>query len=309
MSFPLIGNEKVKRTVLSFIASGSIPHAILVTGDAGTGKHTLAEYIAGAAVCTGNEKPCGNCHGCGMAKAHSHPDIIHIKREAGKKELGVSVIREVRSDAFIRPHEADRKVYIIEDADCMNQSSQNAILKVLEEPPESVIFILISKSKAFLLPTVISRCTALSLLAPAEDEGAQEVMRLASCDMETAAEAVKSTHGNIGRALTLIGDSKENTAALLAKEFTALVLSGNEYEMLRILSKLEKDRTLAEEFFSELRINIAEELRKLPKNGRRARLLFSLYSDTERYLEHLKSNVNLPLLFCGITADINEYRG
>lgn len=309
MSFPLTGNEKVRPAVMRFLALGRIPHAILITGEAGTGRHTLADYIAKAAVCSGNEKPCENCRGCKMAAAHSHPDIIKVTRESGKKEMSVAIIRDVRSDAFIKPHEADYKVYIIEDADTMNKSAQNALLKVLEEPPEYTVFILLARFKASLLPTVISRCTLLSLFPPSVEDGAETLARLADCDTAKAKETLESTHGNIGRALSLINDTEKNLAALSAKEFVSLALEGKQYEMLLLLSRFEKDRTLCGEFFSELLIAISEELKTLPKNGKRAKLLFELYSNAERYTEHLKSNVNLPLLFCGIAADINEYRG
>lgn len=309
MIFPLVSNEKVKNTVNSFIALSKIPHAVLITGDEGTGKHTLADFLSTAAVCSGKNKPCGVCHGCKMAAAKSHPDIITVSRESGKKELGVGIIREMRSDAFIKPHEADKKVYIIENAESMNATAQNALLKVLEEPPEYVIFILLASNKAALLPTVISRCTWLSLSAAEIDEATEVLMKIAETEEEAARNALILTHGNIGAAKKLLNENSEQNFSAVADDFILLTEKGDCYGILKLLSQFEKNRLLAEKFLLELKIKIAEKIKTLPKNGSRAKTLFAIYSKLGEYSEHLKSNVNLPLLFCQIAVDINEYRG
>ena len=166
MSFPLAGNARIRGALTAAIESGRLPHAILIEGDKGTGRHTLAAFTARAAVCEGENKPCGECRGCRLEHAGTHPDIWTVAPEDGKKNITVAQIRSLRSEAYVKPHMSARRVFIIDMADTMNEQAQNALLKVLEEPPGSVLFILIAENKAALLDTVISRCTVLSLSPP-----------------------------------------------------------------------------------------------------------------------------------------------
>lgn len=307
MSFALIGNERVRDTVNAFIVGGRIPHALIITGETGLGKHTLARHIAKAAVCEADIKPCGNCRGCKNAQKDIHPDIIFVKREKDKKELGVKVIREVRSDAFIIPHEADRKVFIIEEAERMNASAQNALLKILEEPPERVLFILLCSSASAMLPTVLSRCVKLSLSPVETEEAVSFVASAASCDEQKAEEALKNARGNIGRALSIVGKGEKNNAKEAASAFIDMLFEKNEYAMLKTLSPFEKDRAATDLFFSELKAEICERVKALPKNGRRARALCGLFADIDGFGESAKLNANLSLLFCDLTAAASDY--
>ncbi|MBR5473610.1 MAG: DNA polymerase III subunit [Clostridia bacterium] len=245
----------VASNVKNFIASRRIPHAILIEGVNETAKRELAAYIATAAVCSGESAPCGNCLNCHQANAKSHPDISYIVPLEGKKNLSVDQIRELRTDAYVKPHSAEKRVFIIEYADRMNPQAQNALLKVLEEPPADVIFILLTPSKTVLLDTIISRCVLLSLI-----ENAQET---------------KYTE--------------------MANQFIDLLLSGSEYEMLKLLTPLEKSRVDAENFFGELALCVAE---RIKKGSVHARTLDRLFDDTKYYLDLLKTNINMPLLIC-----------
>jgi hypothetical protein len=108
-----------------------------------------------------------------IGAGHS-PDIITVDREADRKEIYVDQIRELKSDAAILPNEAEKKVYIIKNAGSMNIMAQNALLKLLEEPPSHVALILITENAGLLLETVRSRCVELNLI-PQETNGADEI--------------------------------------------------------------------------------------------------------------------------------------
>lgn len=247
-------NQKVKTLVQSFITSHRIPHAIMIESENVSSNLDLALYIATAAVCNEDSSPCGICKDCHLAKVGSHPDITHVSTLDGKKFLTVTQIRELRADAFIKAHSGAHRVFIIEDAHRMNEQAQNALLKVLEEPPVNVVFILLAPSKTMLLDTIISRCVLLSLLAEKSDD---------------------------------------NTLVETANKFIDLLLSGSEYEMLKLLSCLEKSRSDAEEFFNTLAVCVAVRL----KNGSsHARVLDRLFDDTKYYLDLLATNINMPLL-------------
>ena len=161
----------------SQLSSGKFSHAYIVSGPECEAKSALVAALARALVCSGEGiKPCGVCSHCRKAISGSHPDILRVEREAGKRELAVDKIRAARSDAYIVPNEAARKVYIIEEAGTMNPAAQNALLKVLEEPPAYAVFILSAENPGALLPTVRSRCVEVPYLPggaslPVVDDG------------------------------------------------------------------------------------------------------------------------------------------
>ena len=133
-----------------------LSHAYIVAG-------RLAEAIAQAAVCSGHgsAKPCLKCHHCDKATRGIHPDIIVVDKLPDKREIIVDQLRELKKDVIVVPNEAEKKAYIINNADSMNISAQNAFLQILEEPPPHVVFILRTDNPAALLPTVRSRCANL----------------------------------------------------------------------------------------------------------------------------------------------------
>ena len=151
MSLNFAGNNRVKAATEKFIAEGSIPHAILIEGDIGTGRTTLAKHIAAAAVCGNVLAPCNNCRNCDLTNSGNHPDIIFVSPEEDKKNISVAQVRTLRGDAFIKSHMGGKKVIIISPAERMNEQAQNALIKVLEEPPKNVIFILIAENAAMML--------------------------------------------------------------------------------------------------------------------------------------------------------------
>lgn len=306
MSFPLVGNKNVKNAIENAISSGHIPHAVLIEGDTGLGRHTLARYFATVAVCTADLKPCGKCHACVTASSASHPDISVVAPEDGKKTISVGQIRTLRAEAFVKAHSAEHRVFIIDGAERMNENAQNALLKVLEEPPVGVIFILIAQSRTTLLETIVSRCTVLSLSAPELNLAAEYISSTHRFDYNRALDAAKSTSGNIGAALTLLGKKKRNSAAEAAEQFLNILYEGSAYDMLKLLGPLERDRVLADEFFSQLRLNIISELRRCKGNTLRCRALNTIYEETQKYTKLLGTNVNLSLLFSAVVCRCKE---
>ena len=150
---------------------GPLGHAYLISGDNTETCKGLAALMARSLVCVGSgERPCDGCVACEKAQRVSHPDIMTVTPAEGKREIPVATVRQVVTDAPTLPNEAERKVYIISPAEAMNPSAQNAILKVLEEPPSFVTFLLLAENPLALLPTVRSRCVALTL-TPAGTDG------------------------------------------------------------------------------------------------------------------------------------------
>ena len=152
-------------------AVSRLSHAYIIEGPKKENTHALADHLARAYVCSsGENRPCGVCSNCRKAAGKVHPDIIRVSLLEDKREIVVGQIRQLRSDAYIRPNEADRKVFIIEDAQAMNENAQNALLKVLEDGPAYLSFLLLVENAQQLLTTIRSRCETLSLTAcPGEE--------------------------------------------------------------------------------------------------------------------------------------------
>ena len=176
-----------------FTDTGRLAQAYIISAQTDSESFEAAMQIAAAAMCTGRGKiPCGSCRACRKLKAGVMPDLIVVSRALddkgrAKKEISVDQIRQVRSDACILPNEAKRKVYIIKEADTMNVSAQNAALKILEEPPNSAVFLLCVKNAQLLLPTVRSRCAEINVSGTAKKEEDGENERLALAYLKAVA--------------------------------------------------------------------------------------------------------------------------
>lgn len=158
----LLGNDPMKSDLLHSLRRGRASHFYLISGPEGSGRHTLARLLAAALMCQGDTPPCGNCSGCRKVLAGVHPDFITVD-DPEKKTVPVELIREARADIYIQPNEGRRKIYLFPRAQDMGVPGQNALLKILEEPPAYGVFLLIASNPEALLPTVRSRCTELTM--------------------------------------------------------------------------------------------------------------------------------------------------
>ncbi len=140
-----------------------LSHAYLLTGGSGESRAALIQRMTAAYLCQGERPPCGRCAPCRKAAAGVHPDVWRTAPAPDKREITVDQIRALRADAYVRPNEGRRKVYIIDPADAMNPAAQNALLKVLEEGPAYAAFLLSAAQPGLLLDTVRSRCEPLCL--------------------------------------------------------------------------------------------------------------------------------------------------
>lgn len=160
----LLNNDRIKDQLNLMESQGNFPHAIIIDGGTEQERHMLADILASWRICESeNERPCGVCLSCQKLASNSHPDVFRVTGTGSSRSLHIDMIRNIRQDAYIIPNEAQYKLYIIENAEMMTEQAQNALLKVLEEPPRSVVFILTCGSSSSLLLTIRSRSQVLTL--------------------------------------------------------------------------------------------------------------------------------------------------
>ena len=170
----IVGNDSLKSRLARDILDGKLPHALILEGARGSGKHTIATMCAAALACTEHQNahlpvPCLICHDCKKILEKKSPDVIVIGTE-GKATIGVDAVRFLKEDVHTVPNDLEHKIYIIEDADRMTPQAQNALLLTLEEPPSYVHFFLLCENASLLLETIRSRAPILRTEPLSEDE-------------------------------------------------------------------------------------------------------------------------------------------
>lgn len=198
------GNEALKERLASAISQRKLPHSILISGPKGSGKHTLASFLCAAFECTAENAPCMRCNACRKVFAGLHPDMI-VADDPEKKNVPVDLIRQTKADLYIRPNEGNRKIYIIPRAQDMMEPAQNALLKVMEEPPEYGVFLLLTDNPDKLLPTIRSRCAQLAL-SPLSDSDLMRRLseRFPDAEQEELKAASLRSGGYLGQAIELL---------------------------------------------------------------------------------------------------------
>jgi DNA polymerase III, gamma/tau subunits len=254
---------------------GRIPHACLICAPTQELSLKRARMLAMAAVCSGEgKKPCGVCRDCRKAEAGIHPDVITVSRPAddkGKRKQNITVdqIRALSADAVVLPNEAQRKVYILDEAETMNLAAQNAALKLLEEPPAGVVFLLCAVRPMQLLETVRSRCAMVKLSGETDE------------------------------------DVAEDEANALAAGYLKAVNTRDEAQIFRWCSQNENlDAQAMAAFLEALRGLLADLLCLRKKGGRLSRAeLLGLCALADRCTQYLKVNTNTKQLFGLLAVD------
>lgn len=181
-------NNPLEAKLKAILASGRFPHAVILEGGTAAERLALGKKLAAALVCSAGkaDAPCGSCSNCIKAAADAHADIPFFTAEDKPRAFKVDYVRTIRSDAYIIPNEADKKVFILENAHTMGVEGQNAILKILEEPPSYVSFILLCSSKSGFLPTVLSRATVFTIGEAKADEESENRQAAIEASMAVA---------------------------------------------------------------------------------------------------------------------------
>ena len=236
----IIGQNAIIDHLQNALRTGSISHAYMISGDAGSGRGTIASIFAAAMQCgdlqeeqygdrqeepggTAGDRsqgsgmgaparirprllePCGKCLSCIQAQSGNQPDIITVTH-AKPNSISVDEIRRMRADLQIKPYAGPHKIYIIPDAEKLTIPAQNALLKTLEEPPEYAVILLIADGTSAFLPTILSRCVILQTRAVEEAQIADFLQRQKSLPPDQARVLARFAGGNPGKSLQLVDD-------------------------------------------------------------------------------------------------------
>lgn len=238
MRFPgLYGNDTLKRRLNA--AGRNFSHFYILEGPKGSGKKTLATILAAAMECTSEEeRPCGVCSACHKVFRSEHPDVITIDSDTAT--VPIRLIRDMQADAYIKPNEGQKKIYLLPRAQDMQPPAQNALLKLLEEPPEYCVFFLLTDSLEKLLETVRSRAVSLTL-APLTRPQLLTALRERepTASQEDLDRAIEKSDGYLGPALELLHTPEtalDRQTSAIAEAFA----TGDELELLTALLPLEK---------------------------------------------------------------------
>lgn len=237
----VVGQRHVKVPLQRAIASRSLPQQLLFSGGSGLGKTTLARICAAALLCESKEPSrsagdcCGICPGCLDVAMGTHPDVIEVDAASNGR---VDEIRELASRAYLAPMRGSHRIYIIDEAHGLSAAGGQAFLKLLEEPPAHVIFMLATTDPEKMLHTNRSRCTEFELAPPSRQEFVDNILRVAavegvSISELTASEVVSASASELGLRGTLMSlekilpslreDPNADTADLLGRPSYAAI--------------------------------------------------------------------------------------
>ena len=236
-----LGNTRAKEMLAGMVKTARFPHAVLICGEEGVGKKTFARIMAQAILCESENAPCGVCDNCQKINSGNHPDVEEITEYKKEASFKVDYVREIKSRAYLSPNEAGKRVFLIANAECMTVQAQNALLKVLEEPPETAVFILTTQNREKLLTTVLSRVVTIAL-SPVDVRDAVDYVKKIHPDADE--RDIKLFSGNIGKALNLIENSAVKTTFERAREILSAIDKADKYKTLVLLSKLNSHNAL-----------------------------------------------------------------
>ena len=323
----IIGHEEPIGMLKRMLQNGNIQHALLFTGPDGVGKSTVARHLAAAILCEDRHRgeACGVCSACVTLSRGAHPDLYTISPEG--TSIKIEQIRVMQREMAMSPCQSQYRVCIIETAEHMTDQAANSLLKVLEEPPAYLVFILTSNQRHRLLDTIVSRCR-LFPFQPVLPAIIADTLVHKGINDDTAQAAARLSGGRIGTALKLAepdGLEVRNSALSLLERLaganpSAMDIAAGIYEqddkqvlnLLRNLAMLLRDLLVLHTSQSEQLIFNADIIGQLTALSRHwsDEALIRSYGEIRQAERALASNANTRLTAEALLIHLTElYKG
>lgn len=236
----LLGNKRLLEQLQAAVKENRIAHAYLLFGGAGSGKKTLAGIMCRMFLCDAGG--CGQCAVCHKLEKNIHPDVIRVSGATKSGNYSVDQIRALRREAMVYPNEGRKKIYILQEAEKLSPAAQDAFLKILEEPPEFVVFLLLCSDESKLLATIHSRVIRLAMETPDEQESLNWLLSKTGEDPKLSQTALSISGGNPGRALELLQSGSLREQVAECERFCCLLTDGSAYDLAAFSHKLAADK-------------------------------------------------------------------
>ena len=246
----VVGQDKILALLDHSLKEDNMAHAYLLVGPRHVGKRTLAINLAQALNCDGAKPPCGQCYSCHRILEGKHADVTFTGLDS-KSEIGIDDMRRLQRLANLPPYEGKCKVFIIDEAEYLSIEAANSLLKILEEPPPKVVWLLLSVEESRLLPTIVSRCQRLEL-KPISSEKIQKILTHSyNVDSTKAKLLAHLCQGCLGWTLSaLVDDNLLHQRSQNIDKLTSLLTAGLEQRFAyaqELATLLSQDRRCATE--------------------------------------------------------------
>lgn len=316
----IYGKTSALDRLRSYAHTGRMPHALLITGEEGVGKRTLADYAAMLMLCERKgETPCMCCNECLRIEQHIHPDVIYPYRMGEEGKYTMKEMPGFIADLVKLPNDSDFRICIFEEADSMNPACQNALLKLIEEPSPFNRFIFTATDKKRILGTIISRVTEIKA-EPMSKEECLSALAEHKIKPDKSESLYNTFGGNLGRCLSANKAKSVLASFTLAEETAILVSEKREYECLAKLSKLKtRDeltavmRNLSDIFGNASALysggkpyGFCSEVCTVISKQLSVKKLMSLYDVTNDFLGSIDFNLNVKLTIAALCAKMFE---
>lgn len=240
----IIGHEQIIQHMSAALKSKKISHAYIFEGPNGSGKNMLATAFAAAMECeAGYGDSCGMCRSCHQMETGNQPDV---KRLTHEKPMTISVDdvrRQINADMLIKPYSSKYKIYIVDEAEKMNEQAQNALLKTIEEPPEYGIIMLLTNNLDAMLPTILSRCITFHLKPVRSDKIVDLLTTQYEIPDYKAQICAAFSQGIVGKAIQMASSEDFNDLQYHVRNIVKNVYDMDVYELVDTVKQLSVYKT------------------------------------------------------------------